>query len=389
MQLSENGFSHHIVVPAIVIVLVAVVGVRALTASHALAPSQGSSQITNNGLIKSDLPLKIHSAHQADKSGGINGLCINGACYYYADYNAVSLSATGATVQITQAHPKVDSNDYHSLAELRVEDSGNNQAIEIGWTVDPILNHDSYTRLFIFYWVNGVGACYDGCGFVPIPNAKNYKPIQRLATNGTVGTYAINFSNNEWVLSYNGVAFGYFPESLWNGNFTNVGAVQIYGEVASRSSNTPESQMGNGKLGTITGASSFKNLTIQNNTTTPQYYFGSVNSKIYSYGNATSNGFNFGGPGYPPGTVLPQPPTVSLDPATINGNQVTINGSATAGTGSSISYLSCNWGDGSPVTTCDFPSIHIYSNPGTYVVTVTAYANNNTSGNLSEYVTIP
>lgn len=67
------------------------------------------------------------------------------------------VTATGAAVSITQNQPKVAAEDYHSLAELAVESTDQNQIVEIGWIVAQDVNGDSLTHLFVYHWVNGNG----------------------------------------------------------------------------------------------------------------------------------------------------------------------------------------------------------------------------------------
>gem|GEM_PF-1886280 len=67
------------------------------------------------------------------------------------------------------------------------------------------------------------------------------------------------------------------------------------------------------------------------------------------------------------------PPTLTLYDPQVNGLTVTINGVATPGySGASISRIHWEWGDGSSEDS-PFPASHMYSNAGTYTVTVTAY----------------
>jgi PKD domain len=64
-------------------------------------------------------------------------------------------------------------------------------------------------------------------------------------------------------------------------------------------------------------------------------------------------------------------PVVKLDTPGINGTTVSVNGVATAGTpGATITQLSWNWGDGSPVQTAWFPETHTYTKAGDYTISV-------------------
>lgn len=84
------------------------------------------------------------------------------------------------------------------------------------------------------------------------------------------------------------------------------------------------------------------------------------------------------------------PPTITLNLATVSGNTATITGSAQTTTpGATISSIVWNWGDGSNITSSQFPALHTYSNSGTYTVTATATDSNGLSKSASINVTIP
>ncbi len=240
-----------------------------------------------------------YASSESTPSG--SGDCEYGSCYYWATMADYGVSAAGASISMTQAHPKVGAKDYHSLAELAVESADGQQIVEIGWLVAPAINGDSLTHLFVYHWVNGEGSCYNGCGFVP--TSTKYTAGGLVKVN-TVGTYSIQFSNNNWVLTYNGTELGYFPESLWGGSFTSVSLVQAFGEVASSSSTKPLTQMGNGILGTKTKSAVISkfNLIGTKNTNTLSYIAAQAPS-VYKIGNykascVLSCSMNYGGPGY-------------------------------------------------------------------------------------------
>ena len=231
-----------------------------------------------------------------------HGLCWYGACYYYAAMVQDNITATGASVSFTQAQPTVDSKDYHSLTELAIESANHQQIVEIGWIVAPSANGDSLPHLFVYHWVNGHQTCYNGCGFVPLSTTYSAGGLVKV---GAVGTYGIQYTNSEWLLSYNGSALGYFPESIWGGTFSELGEVQVFGEVASPSATAPETQMGNGKLGTAAKSAVISRLTYTGRLTPHTLSYGAPQAPgIYTMGkyNAaceTSCGMSFGGPGYP------------------------------------------------------------------------------------------
>jgi len=210
-------------------------------------------------------------------------------------------TATGASVSITQNHPKVAVNDYHSLAELAVESSDGEQIVEIGWIVATDVNGDSRTHLFVYHWVNGSGSCYNGCGFVSTSTKYTAGGLVKV---GTVGTYSIHYSKGKWILTYDGVKLGYFPESLWSGTFKSIGLVQAVGELASCSATRPSSQIGNGIEGTSSKAADLTKFSLIGASTTPTLSYSTIGAPaVYKIGHdaptcTASCHMTFGGPGY-------------------------------------------------------------------------------------------
>jgi len=246
------------------------------------------------------IPTGARAKNLANATNG-SGNCEYGSCYYWATMADYGISAAGASVSITQAQPKVGSQDYHSLAELAIESADGQQIVEIGWIVAQDINHDNLTHLFVYHWVNGVGSCYNGCGFVQ--TSTTYKAGGLIKVN-TVGTYSIHYSSGKWILKYNGSQLGYFPESLWGGSFTKTGLVQSFGEVASSSATTPLTQMGNGILGTLSGSAAISNFNLigSQNTNTLSYIAAQAPT-VYKIGYykptcKLSCSMHFGGPGY-------------------------------------------------------------------------------------------
>src|SRR5579871_1420661 len=93
--------------------------------------------------------------------------CYYGSCYDYV-YGQQRSNVTGVSVQMMQADPEIDPayDGAHSLQEISLQDSAQQQTVEVGWTVDRGVNGDALPHLFVYHWVNGGTSCYNGCGFV-------------------------------------------------------------------------------------------------------------------------------------------------------------------------------------------------------------------------------
>ncbi|BEL01971.1 hypothetical protein Q0Z83_001620 [Actinoplanes sichuanensis] len=146
-------------------------------------------------------------------------------------YNVGSQAAVtdGAYANFTISKPSLALTDFHSLAELAVQSSNGNQVVEVGWTVDRLVNGDSDPHLFVYHWVNGVPTCYNGCGFVQY--SANISPGDTLPQNATK-RLGIQYYDGAWWIAYDTEWVGYFPGSIWSNNFTQSGMIQAFGEVA-------------------------------------------------------------------------------------------------------------------------------------------------------------
>jgi hypothetical protein len=134
----------------------------------------------------------------------------------------------------------------HSLAEMAIRGRNSGDMVEAGWRTD----HSGVTRLFVYWWRNGVPQCYNGCGFRY--RGPGMRPGAALQP-GTRLTIRWVFRNNRWVLIVNGQRSGFYPAALWGGRFTGPRLVQVFGEVVTRSL-LPCLRMGNGRPATRTNA---------------------------------------------------------------------------------------------------------------------------------------
>jgi Neprosin len=229
-----------------------------------------------------------------------SGAAAPSGAYYFYNVMSQSAGAAGAAVSLSQARPRLGAQGRHSLTELAVSSADQSDAIEFGWTVDKSINGDALPHLFVYHWVNFRPTCYNACGFVPLSKRVHVGMAVQI---GHMGRYAIQFKNHRWLLTYNGLTVGYFPESLWKNQFARIGEAQAFGEVLSSSPNKPDTQMGNGVLGTKPHAAAIEHFEL----------IGGNSKKPFSYLQAapgvyrihpdnrqctSSCGMTFGGPGY-------------------------------------------------------------------------------------------
>jgi hypothetical protein len=173
------------------------------------------------------------------------------AFHYNTAYQDAVTQGTYANLTIHK--PKLAKADYHTLAELAVVSSrqvGNEkieQIVEVGWTVDRVVNGDDDPHLFVFSWIESKPRCYNGCGFVQY--SKNIRPGDTLPLD-TTKRFGIEFSDGAWWIAYDSEWVGYFPISDWPVDFSKTTQVKIFGEVASNNA-APCTQMGNGVSGSL------------------------------------------------------------------------------------------------------------------------------------------
>jgi hypothetical protein len=93
--------------------------------------------------------------------------------------------------------------------------------VEVGWNVDRAVNGDESAHLFVYYWINGKGVCYnlcDGGGFVPYNNGINAGdtvPVDNFKKFG------IQYNDGAWWVAYDTTFVGYYPAKLWTDQNTS------------------------------------------------------------------------------------------------------------------------------------------------------------------------
>jgi hypothetical protein len=119
--------------------------------------------------------------------------------FYYYNLGAQLAVTDGVFANVTIAKPKLGDGDYHSLAELAAQSADGKQIVEVGWTVDPLVNGDSNAHLFVYHWVNGSSSCYNGCGWEQY--SKTVKPGDTLS-DGVTKKFGIQYSGGAWWIAF-------------------------------------------------------------------------------------------------------------------------------------------------------------------------------------------
>jgi hypothetical protein len=152
----------------------------------------------------------------------------------------------GIFANVTIGKPELDKTDFHTLAEVALQSADGKQIVEIGWTVDRLVNGDDDPHLFVFHWVNGEPTCYNKCGFQQVSDT--VKPGATLSY-GVTKKFGIQYFKDAWWVAYDTEWIGYFPEKNWNDagvKFNRSGFVQVFGEVAASREVPCGTAMGNG-----------------------------------------------------------------------------------------------------------------------------------------------
>jgi len=181
--------------------------------------------------------------------------------YYLYSRGRQVATMDGASANMTIGRPTVAKGDWHSLAEIAVQSSDGSQVVEVGWTVDRLVNGDDDPHLFVFSWVDGAPTCYNECNFIPAKGA-SIKPGDTLV-QGTTKNFGVQHIGDAWWIAYDSEWIGAFFDKYWDGDFTQGGQVQFFGEVAAASPK-PCTQMGNGQSPDSPTAARFGSVTLVN-----------------------------------------------------------------------------------------------------------------------------
>ena len=221
-------------------------------------------------------------------------------------YNAGTQEAdtAGVYANVTIAKPQMGGDTYHTLAELAVQSADRDQIVEVGWTVDRVVNGDDDPHLFVFHWVNDVPACYNACGFVPY--SKNVMPGSTLSY-GSTKKFGIQFFNDAWWVAFDSEWVGYFPKTLWSDKgvtFERSGLVQVFGEVAATTTTTC-TDMGNGNIPLKQDnpkkdsdpATRLSSVTYLDGPPVDMRVYTTADPTLYNVTKVSGRSFRYGGPG--------------------------------------------------------------------------------------------
>jgi hypothetical protein len=199
---------------------------------------------------------------------------------------------TGTYSNMVIGTPDLAPTDYHSLAELAVQSSDGRQIVEVGWNVDRSINGNEDPHLFVYHWVDRQESCYNGCGFVPYSTTA--VPGLTLPS-GVSKQFGIQYFNGAWWIAYDSEWVGYFPGTLWGGDFTHAGLLQWFGEVAAAST-TPCTDMGNGLTSSSSSAARVGSIAWLG-TLLPVTTDVDASSSVYPVTKLSERTFRYGGPG--------------------------------------------------------------------------------------------
>lgn len=201
--------------------------------------------------------------------------------YYYATgqwgWSSGSVPVSAAA-NITVWKPSLAVADYHTLAALAVTSANEKSNVEVGWTVDPILNGNSEPHLYI-HWYRDVAGVKTGCGYngqtpnscgitnpwVDNPAAGVLNAGDELTESTSGGTtitlkVGIDYNSTDcgaapngwwvraWYSTGTSAYIGCYKDTNWSGvspTFTDIHQVKTYGEAAVNSASS-STQMGSG-----------------------------------------------------------------------------------------------------------------------------------------------
>ncbi|MET0419418.1 MAG: hypothetical protein ABW022_25675 [Actinoplanes sp.] len=252
---------------------------------------------------------KAYKGMPSTSSGGMSTLAsCNGvtgnACFLYnggrqsgSTMSASHKKGIAGTIKIGGHQGAMAGADsYHDLMEVAVQRAASNpnnqNTIEIGVTVDPIVNKNGTVgtykpRAFVFSWINGVGQGYNGGGFVPVTGTSTQVKVGQTdltaAANYVYGVWHDDVQNAWWI-QFGPVGdvqwIGFYPDTMWDNageTFEDQDYVQLFGEIASAYT-TPCSDMGLGLIASNTGAARFFGTSFLSST------FGSTNTTSVNLG---------------------------------------------------------------------------------------------------------
>jgi hypothetical protein len=219
-----------------------------------------------------------------------------GWCYYYAGASDTRTDQGGGHTMAIEEPVVVGSG--HSLEEISVQggtDNGN--IVEIG---SSVFAGDKDPQLFVYHWLSWAQTCYS-CNFQQWSNT--YYPGMDLS--GLAGQQVYNgyvFYQGNWWAWFNDQWVGYFPGSLWKGQFQTSQLVQWFGEVATQNGVPPLTQMGNGLFASNPAAAPMSTLCDVNVAAWRCFYYNQqspyqTDPQFYTVAHTGFGAIRLGGPG--------------------------------------------------------------------------------------------
>lgn len=223
------------------------------------------------------------------------------AATYYSAGAGQNISESLVYANFGVAAPTLATGDYHTLAEVVVKGGASgNDMVAIGWTVDRSLNGDSDPHLFVYWWKNGVGQCYNtACAGYTAYSGATYTAGQKL-TAGTYQRFGIQYFNGAWWLwaGTSGGAggwIGYINDSNWTTAWPTFSTVQVLGQVVADVA-SPTTQMGNGFCSDSTSALTIGSVSYTTSSTVKLAAFATDSTK-YSATMLSARTLRYGGDG--------------------------------------------------------------------------------------------
>lgn len=170
--------------------------------------------------------------------------------YFYAG-GRQTYTTSGAAANFGIGAPAVTSGDFHSLFEIAVQSTDQQQVVEAGWTVDSGVFGDNNPHFFVGKWVNGTWGGYSDANwndYAPNTTVNRGTDLSSYV-GGAEKTISVQYASTGttgWWVFFDGSAVGWFSNSLWTSpTFTQTGKIQLFGEVAANVA-APCTNMGNG-----------------------------------------------------------------------------------------------------------------------------------------------
>lgn len=255
-------------------------------------------------------PLTAAQPDMINQFGAYYGYVVGSAFYSASD------AAYEWDGDITNEAPTINTaeTNTHSIAQVWALDttpSPTYSDVELGWNVDRGLYGDTATHIFTFSFDDGVPGCYNGTcptggegGFVQV-NSSVFPGavINNAGQPPSASQFLVHEdSAGNWWIRWEGFDIGYYPPSAYpRYHPASITLGQGGGEVASVSSATSCTDMGNGQFGSSGAGAYVDQLWSASNSGVLNPALGFTVSDPSAWNNGpgrVANGFAFGGPGY-------------------------------------------------------------------------------------------